>query len=165
MKNQSDNLLSVQAKLSALGLEVDDLMTRNPVAVMITDTIGFLEAVMNKHHIRHVPIQTQNGHIVGVVSQRDLLSALPSDLAVLENNEIKNFKETTPCGLIMTSNLETAERHTSLRTASIAMAQHKIGCLPIFEDEKLTGILTESDFLKFYANADQSMAPEAIGIR
>ena len=49
----------------------------------------------------------------------------------------------------MTAPVETVGRDTDVRIAAQIMYKHKYGCLPVVEDERLVGILTEADFVRF----------------
>lgn len=93
---------------------------------------------MARQHIRHIPLVNNKGELKGLVSDRDLLRSH-------DNQE-------RPVSEIMTKNVVTVDEHASIRTTANYLSTHKIGCLPVTSDGKLTGIITETDFIAVAAN-------------
>lgn len=56
---------------SAKNLKVSEIMTRDLITVETEDTVAHCIAVMDKHHVRHLPV-VEAGKILGMVSLRDL---------------------------------------------------------------------------------------------
>ena len=52
----------------------------------------------------------------------------------------------------MVQNLATIDEHASLRQAALFIEKHKIGCLPVMDDEQLVGIITDTDFVAVAIN-------------
>ncbi len=117
--------------------KVADLMTRELVTLEETDDLGLAEALVDLVRVRHLPV-VHGGRLVGLVTHRDLLRALA---------EGKNRRVTAAD--VMRREVRTVTPHTPLREAGEAMLDYKIGCLPVVEDGKLVGIVTEADLVKF----------------
>lgn len=115
---------------------VADLMTRQLRCLRETDDLATAMAAMQELFIRHIPVVDDEGHLSGLVSQRDLLS--------LEHRKDLG----TPLREIMRTDLITVTSDTALRTAAETMIYNKYGCLPVVDAGKLVGIITETDFLK-----------------
>lgn len=112
-----------------------DLFTLRP-----DDLIDLAASVMNWRHIRHIPVEDNDGHLIGLVSHRDLLRMLAQRASSKKAASIK-VKE------IMKPNPLTATPDTSIIEAIEFMREHRIGCLPIVESNQLVGIVTVYDFL------------------
>ncbi len=127
---------------------VADLMTREVVTLGANEALGVADDVMGLARIRHMPVIDEDETVIGLVSQRDLFrGALARALGYGEHAQKKllgmmRVKE------VMTTELVTVPPTTSLVEAAKLMTDRKIGCLVIIEDEKLAGILTESDFVR-----------------
>ncbi len=117
-------------------MRVADLMTSQLRCLRETDSLAEAMAAMQELFIRHIPVVDEAGQLVGLVTQRDLLS--------LEHKK----EPVTPLRDVMRTGLVTVAPDTPLRTAAETMIYNKFGCLPVVEDGELVGIITETDFLK-----------------
>lgn len=98
--------------------------------------------------IRHLPV-VDRGRVVGVVSQRDLFrSALGTALA-LGIRRPDELMRTLAVRDVMSTPAVTIGPGAPVQDAARTMAEKKIGCLPVVEDECLVGILTETDILHY----------------
>lgn len=130
-------------------LKVMDLMTENVFSVNADEDLSRLNDLMEDIHVRHIPVKDQEGRLVGLVSQRDLTrSALYTsrDLPLTEQRELLKRMKVSE---IMTADPETTEMDQDIEEAGQIMLDNKLGCLPVVENGKLVGILTEADFVKF----------------
>ncbi|EFL49512.1 putative signal transduction protein with CBS domains [Solidesulfovibrio fructosivorans JJ]] len=115
---------------------VADLMTSQLRCLRESDSLADAIALMQELFVRHIPITDADGQLAGLVTQRDLLS--------LENKK----DPVTALRDVMCTDLVTVAPDTSLRAAAETMIYNKFGCLPVVEDGRLVGIITETDFLK-----------------
>ena len=112
-----------------------DLFTLRP-----NDLVDLAASVMDWRHIRHVPVEDDEGHLVGLVTHRGLLRVMSSG-ARLQNNAALTVGE------IMKPN-PTSVRSTTPTLEAIEIMRHsKIGCLSVVDDGQLVGIVTSYDFL------------------
>ena len=127
---------------------VRDCMTRD--AVCLRDTAPLREAVelVIGRHIRHMPVLDGAGHLVGIATDRDVKRALPSPLSATAAEEYEAILDTTPLARVMTREPLTVAPETPLADAVNIMLNNRIGGLPVVEDGKLMGILTERDVLR-----------------
>ncbi len=137
-------------------LLVRDLMTAH------VDTVGpnldLLAArdLMWRLEIRHMPVVDDSGKLCGLISQRDLLRELGR--AAVEPAEKPGKRQAATArtvGDVMTRDVETVPPSLDLRRAATLIYGAKLGCLPVLERSKLIGILTESDFVRSYAEGTE----------
>ena len=132
-------------------LTVRDVMTREVHTVERNDQIGLADKRMAEHRIRHLPVLDESGEVCAVVSQRDLFrGALLRTLGYGSRAEETLMKQVVVKEAI-SGELFTIGPDASLQEAARLMLDNKIGCLPVIEDRKLVGILTETDFVRLAA--------------
>jgi CBS domain-containing protein len=112
-----------------------DLFTMRP-----DDLIDLAASVMDWRHIRHVPVEDEEGRLVGLVTHRALLR-LMSKGKTPESASPNTVRE------IMVPNPLTVTPSTSSLEAIEIMRTNRIGCLPVVEGNQLVGIVTSYDFL------------------
>ena len=57
----------------------------------------------------------------------------------------------------MVTDVATVDRHASLRSAALFLEKHRIGCLPVVDNDKLCGIITDTDFVAVAINLLEQM--------
>lgn len=129
-------------------LTVIDIMTKELVTLKDTDSIADARRIMGEVHIRHLPILNEAGDLVGVLSQRDVLAAMVSALADMDQNAINAMEAAIPIRELMSTAMTTISEDSRLRDAGLALLELKLGCLPVLSNGRLVGILTETDFIK-----------------
>ena len=123
-----------------------EIMTTGISTLSPDATLLELHELMLEKHIRHVPI-VSDGELQGIVSHRDLLSATP-----VTSDQRNTVYTETKVKDIMQTGVATVSPSTNLRVAAHTLERHKIGCLPVVEDGKLCGIVTDSDFIAIAIN-------------
>lgn len=131
---------------------VGQFMSTDLFTVRPDDLADLVASVMDWKHVRHVPVEDDEGHLLGLVSHRDLLRLIAQGTANAEPIAVKN---------IMTPNPVTVTPQTATLDAIALMRRHKIGCLPVVENEKLVGIVTAYDFLTLSAALIEKSLTEA----
>ena len=106
--------------------------------------------LMRQEHVRRFPVVNKRGNLVGIVSERNLLHASPSDATSLSIWEINYLLNKITVETIMTRDVITITEDTPLEDAARIMADNKIGGLPILRDGDLVGIITETDLFKIF---------------
>jgi CBS domain-containing membrane protein len=129
-------------------LKVKDLMTKKVFSLQEHDNVQTARSIMNLGRIRHIPIVDPEERFVGLLTHRDLLAVTISKLADIEDEVQNEIDAAIPIHEIMRRDVTTISQAMDLREAAELLLQHKYGCLPVVDDEKLVGILTEADFLK-----------------
>jgi CBS domain-containing protein len=142
---------------------VSDVMTKNPVTVDPLTPLDQVIKLLDKHGFRHLPI-VQAGVIHGILSDRDMLLATgwmgeKERLQCMDGQEIPGPRLVSE---IEHTDVTTIEPGAPTREALRLVLEHRIGALPVVEDESLVGILTESDLLRDYL-ADCADDPDGAG--
>jgi CBS domain-containing membrane protein len=140
-------------------------MTADVLVVGPDDSVTKLRDLMAEKHIRHIPVVVDEDDLIGVVSDRDLLSrALGSDtdLPLSLQAELLDADKVRD---VMTWDVETVEVDEDVTIAAQVMLDNKYGCLPVLEEGKLAGILTEADFVRFVATSAESGAPQPARVK
>ncbi len=133
---------------------VKDIMTRDPVTVKKDDSFRYALKLIRKEGIRHLPV-VDGRRLVGIVTDRDLRQAAPSPATTLEVHELNYLLERLKIEAIMTKNVVTVAPEAGLHDAARLVIAHKVGCLPVVEQEELVGILTETDILRAYVEQEK----------
>ena len=106
---------------------------------------------MRGARIRHVPVVTAQGSLVGVVTDRDIRRASASDAPQMAAHELPYLLEKLRVQDIMTRQVITVRATTPLVQAGLLLLQNKFGCLPVVRnDDTLEGMLTVTDVLRHY---------------
>jgi acetoin utilization protein AcuB len=106
--------------------------------------------LMRRESIRRLPVVNPQGKMIGIVSDRDLLHAEPSDVTSLSVWELNYLLARITVDEVMTSEVITVDEDTPIEDAARIMADHKIGGLPVMRGEELVGIITETDLFKIF---------------
>ena len=134
--------------------KVRDVMSTNPKTLGRNDQLTMADDLMKAERIRHLPVLDEQGHLTGIISQRDLFhSALVRALGFGTAGR-ERMLESLLVKEVMTDEVETTPPQTPLSVAARVMAERKIGCLPVVEDGALVGILTEGDIVALVAQGD-----------
>jgi len=126
---------------------VKERMKRDPVIVKKDDSFRYALKLIRKEGIRHLPV-VDGKRVVGIVTDRDLRQAAPSPATTLEVHELNFLLERLKVEAIMTKKVITVAPDSGLLDAAKLLLAHKIGCLPVVEQEALVGIITEGDLLR-----------------
>jgi acetoin utilization protein AcuB len=126
---------------------VRDWMTPNPITIDPKTTLPEAHKLMKECHIRRLPV-VDRGRVVGILTLGDIREASPSDATSLSIFELNYLLAKLNVEKIMTRDPITIAPAATIREAAQIMLEHKIGGLPVVEDEKLVGIITESDIFR-----------------
>jgi len=118
---------------------VSQCMTTDLYTVGEDECIDLVASIMDWERLRHVPVETDKHELIGLVSYRALLRTLarrkpgddPASVSVSE---------------IMVRNPVTVSPDTPTLDAIALMSEHRVACLPVVEDGRLVGILSERDY-------------------
>lgn len=129
---------------------VKNRMTVNPIVVHPDQTISEVLDLMKEHAIHRLPV-TQNGKLVGLVTQSTINANTPSHLTTLSMHEMNYLLSKTKVSDIMIKRVFTVGPDTPIEEAADTMEKKDIGCLPVVgEADVLLGIITTGDILKAF---------------
>lgn len=135
-------------------MRVRDLMTPGVFAVGVEDDLETVTNLMDDRSIRHAPVVDSAGNLVGLVTQRDLLRTGLGGQGQLPPETERQARLHVIVGEIMIPDVVTARPDQDIRDAARIMLDNKFGCLPVVENQRLVGIVTESDFVRLMAAGD-----------
>jgi len=128
---------------------VGDRMSRPVFSVSLEDPINDVLAMFKNEHIRRAPV-INKGKLVGIVSERDLLNASPSTATTLSVWEMNYLISKVKVKDVMSKKVITVSRDTPIEEAARIMSDKKIGGLPVVDNNKVVGMITETDLFKVF---------------
>ncbi len=133
---------------------VSERMAKNLITTSPDAKISVAREIMQKHKIRHLPVVDEEGLLVGIVSDRDMRSAMPSSLLSREDYE-KTLAKVMEHSVreIMTENPLTISVYYTIQDTLLVMRQRRVGALPVIDEQGyLKGILSTRDLLSSFVN-------------
>jgi len=131
-------------------LRVRDIMGKSLVTISVSERLSTVEDIMTLGQVRHMPV-VRGGKLVGVVSQRDLIRASLSVLSEHRGAERRAFLHVVEIARVMSAPPIVIGPDATVEEAALVMAEKKIGCLPVVENDHLLGMVTETDVLRCLA--------------
>ena len=125
-------------------LRIEECMTTDLFTVHPNEPIDLVAKLMDWKRIRHIPVEDDQGKLVGLISCFEVLRHCTPSLQQVESEPI-------PVGAIMQSKPLTLPPETPLAEAVARMQQEKSASLLVAKDERLIGIVTEHDILTLTA--------------
>ncbi|MFZ0890740.1 MAG: CBS domain-containing protein [Candidatus Binataceae bacterium] len=133
-------------------LRVRDIMTRDITTLKRNDKLTLAEDIMHLGRIRHLPVLDDDGQqLVGMVTQRDLFRGALALALGYGRHAQRKMLDTLFVKEVMSSDVITTTPDTPLVEAARVLVERKIGCLPVLEDGRPVGIVTEADFVAMVA--------------
>lgn len=125
-------------------LQVGQFMTTDLFTVHPEDVVDLAASLMDWRHIRHVPVEDNDGKLVGLVSHRTLLRLVGQGMKGSKSSSVavKDIMKLDP--VTVTTSTPTLE-------AIELMRKQKVGCLPVVDAGRLVGIITERDLIRVAA--------------
>ncbi|MEN3202681.1 MAG: CBS and ACT domain-containing protein [Atribacterota bacterium] len=128
---------------------VRDRMTKEVITIPSSTTILEAQKTMRESRVRRLPV-VDGGKLVGIVTYNDLLEASPSKVTTLSRFELTYLLSKMTVAEIMTRNVVTVPPDVPIEEAALVMQKHQIGGLPVVEEGKIVGIITESDIFEVF---------------
>ncbi len=135
-----------------MNLKVKDIMQSEVHTLGRNDKLSVADNLMQNKNIRHVPVIDEFGKICAVISQRDLYRGALFKAMGYGSHMIDKLFDNYVVKEAMSNELYTTTPEATLQEAVAIMLENKVGCLPVVNQGKLAGIVSESDFLKLVAN-------------
>lgn len=129
---------------------VGERMTKRPITIHPDTPIDDALKLMRESKVRRLPVLDKAGKLVGIITEKDLLYVSPSPATSLSIHELHYLVSKIRVQDVMTKDVITATEYTPLEEAARVMADNKIGSLPVMRDDKLVGIITETDAFKVF---------------
>lgn len=132
-------------------MTVEGIMSRDLVTVAPDATLTEVRRRLHDGQFHHMPV-LEDGHLVGVISDRDLLRAISPFLDTYseEQRDVQTLSQVA--GDIMRTDPITVAPETDVEEAANLLLDNQISSLPIVDDGRLVGIVTTKDLLSHYTN-------------
>ena len=131
---------------------VRDWMSPNPVTVPASTTLPEAHKIMEQRKIRRLLV-VDGDKLLGIITRGDVRGAQPSDATSLSIWEINYLLSRLTVERIMTTDMVTVSADAPIREAARLMLEKKIAGLPVVDNDKLVGIITESDIFRLVAQS------------
>jgi len=138
-------------------------MMASPITLQKDNRLNLAEEVMTGGRIRHVPI-LDGERLVGVLSQTDLFHSAFAKALHLRASEQREFVSSIKIEEVMSKHVTSVPADTSIRAAARLMMEKKLGCLPRVQGERLVGLVTKSDMLRYLAERKDEEVPIVVDI-
>ncbi len=133
--------------MKANSMKIFDVMSKDPLTVSPSDTVGQAEELMYENHYRQLPV-VESKQLIGIVTDRDIRSFLAQSSLLKPAERARALKANVTD--IMTAKPLTMSPEDDLREAVELLIEEKIGGIPVVdESEGLVGIVTYVDVLRF----------------
>jgi len=128
---------------------ISSIMTKKVLTLSTKDNLVTAESLFKKNKIRHIPI-VENDKIIGMLSYTDLLRISFADAV----DEDEQTIETTVYDMfsieqVMVSNVVTVKPGNTIKEIAEILAKKEFHALPVLENNKLVGIVTTTDLIKY----------------
>lgn len=129
-------------------LKVFDVMTRKLIYLKPHQSVSNAYKLMNDYSFRHLPVIGKEDHLIGIVSESDILKSCYRENGRVVIPDIQVAE-------IMSRNLKTCSPSTLLCEVAATMAEAKINCIPVLSGHNLVGIVTTTDILDLYCRYEE----------
>ncbi len=133
---------------------VKKYMTTDPVSIGPDMLILNAQEILKERDFRHLPVTDSEGRLQGMVTDRDIRSALPSSVASAEEREnIMERVRDTAVSTIMSTDLNTLNLDSTLDDALVLLMKSNVGAIPVIDlDKRLQGIFSIRDLMRAYGS-------------
>ncbi len=131
---------------------IDKSMTRNVITIKPDESILEAQNKLQQNRIRHLPVVDRDNTLIGIVTDRDIRSALPSNILTdveAAGEKVAHLKVKD----IMTTDLITVSPYQTLEDALLLIQSKRVGAFPVLDQEgKLCGIISIRDLMRAFIN-------------
>ncbi|EHJ51934.1 CBS domain-containing protein [Streptococcus macacae] len=130
-------------------MPVKDFMSKKVVYVSPDTTVAKATDIMREKRLRRLPV-IENDKLVGLVTEGTIAEATPSKATSLSIYEMNYLLNKTKIRDVMIHDVITISKDAHLEDAIYLMMNHKIGVLPVVDEEQISGIITDKDIFKAF---------------
>ena len=119
-------------------MQVKDLMSDSPITVDREETVAAAARLLSRHNVGALPVTTQGGKLVGMLTDRDIT------VRCVAANYDPNI---TRVRTVMSTGAVTVKAEESGNQAAKTMGKHQVRRLPVTQDGKLVGMVSQKDLV------------------
>ena len=127
---------------------VSHIMTQNVLFVNKADSLRKALDIVRTHHVRHLPVVSEDS-VVGILSSTDLNRLTFSNLFENEESADDAIMDMLTIPNVMTDKPVVVNSENSIKEVAEVFSNKTFHALPVVEDEKLVGIVTTTDVIKY----------------
>jgi acetoin utilization protein AcuB len=128
-------------------MQVQDIMTPTPVTVTPGMSVSEAWHLMQQRHIHHLPV-LEDGHLVGLLTDRDIRTVLPSPATGLAARELTNLLRKLTVGNVLTQPLLCVSPEQTITAAATLLLRQHYSAILVVEQQQVVGIVTHTDMLR-----------------
>ena len=140
--------------MSERNLLVEEVMSRDVFTLGRNDKLSVADDVMKQKRIRHIPILDGDGELCGIISQRDLFRGILLRSLGYGSRAEQKMLDSLSIKDAMHDEVISTSPDTPLADAARMMLSEKVGCLPVVDENRVVGLISEADFVKRYTGDD-----------
>ena len=148
------HLLEVEEAALGVTPSVSHLMSPSVITIAATASLAAAEHLMRRHHIHHLVVVDDGDRVTGILSDHDLAAMMPSSIQRRTRRELSDAITRVSVADAMTRHPITAAPDLPAADAARLLLREKIGSAPVVWHDKLVGIVTERDFLRYVLSFD-----------
>jgi CBS domain-containing protein len=126
--------------------EVQDWMRENPVTISPDASLAAAQELMSEQEVRRLPV-VRNGELIGIITNSDILRQIPASVDESDDHTRVLLTQRT-VGEVMTYSPITINPSATIQEAAERMLEYQISGLPVVRNNKVVGIITESDIFR-----------------
>lgn len=140
-------------------IRVRDVMNRHVATVHASHSMPLVATIMELERVRHVPVIDDEQRVVGLITHRDILAAQLRARNAEPGEGPVALDLAVPVSRVMRTDVWTIQSGALAASAARLLRDHRFGCLPVVDDGKLVGMVTESDLLVLVTEGLELSAP------
>ena len=130
-------------------MKVKEVMVKEVATLDVNDELSLANDIMRLGRIRHLPV-VDGTRLAGIISERDLFRSSLAQALGYGGQASRDLMKTLRIKDIMVKEVTTISPEAGVCEAVKIMMDKKIGCLPVVENDRLVGLITETDILLQY---------------
>ena len=130
-------------------MKVKEVMIKEVATLDVNDELSLANDIMRLGRIRHLPV-VDGTRLAGIISERDLFRTSLAQALGYGGQASRDLMKTLRIKDIMVQEVTTISPEAKLCDAVKTMMDKKIGCLPVVENDRLVGLITETDIMLQY---------------
>ena len=132
-------------------------MSNPAIVAPETMTLPETRRLMRQQGIRRLPVVDADGQLVGIVTEGDINRVSDSHVTDVRDFNLYHRIADLPIHDVMTHDVVTVSPDTSIGEVAQQLLDHRIGGVPVIEQGRIVGVITESDLFRVIVTTYQTM--------
>jgi len=132
-------------------------MSNPAIVAPETMTLPETRRLMRQQRIRRLPVVDADGQLVGIVTEGDINRVSDSHVTDVRDFNLYHRIADLPIHDVMTHDVVTVSPDASIGEVAQQLLDHRIGGVPVIEQGRIVGVITESDLFRVIVTTYQTM--------